>query len=43
MPARSAELCLRMPARDTARVQECTMLVGHTVCELVEQALFARV
>jgi D-sedoheptulose 7-phosphate isomerase len=38
-----AELCLRMPAQDTARVQECTMLVGHTVCELVEQALFARV
>jgi D-sedoheptulose 7-phosphate isomerase len=36
-----AELCLRMPTRDTARVQECTMLVGHTVCELVESALFA--
>jgi D-sedoheptulose 7-phosphate isomerase len=37
-----AELCLRMPVQDTARVQECTMLVGHTMCELVEQALFGR-
>jgi D-sedoheptulose 7-phosphate isomerase len=36
-----AELCLRMPVQDTARVQECTMLVGHMMCELVEQSLFA--
>lgn len=35
-----AELCLRMPAHETARVQECSMLVGHTVCELVEASLF---
>jgi D-sedoheptulose 7-phosphate isomerase len=35
-----AELCLRMPARETARIQECYMLVGHTVCELVEAAIF---
>ena len=39
--AEEAELCLCMPAQDTARVQECTMLVGHMVCELVEQSLFA--
>jgi len=37
-----AERCLRMPATDTARVQECYMLVGHLVCELVEQAMFGR-
>jgi D-sedoheptulose 7-phosphate isomerase len=37
---RAADLGLRMPGRDTARVQECTMLVGHTVCELVERSLF---
>jgi D-sedoheptulose 7-phosphate isomerase len=36
-----AELCLEMPATATARVQECYMLVGHTVCEIVEQTLFA--
>ena len=35
-----AELCLRMPVQETARVQECSMLVGHTVCELVEASLF---
>jgi hypothetical protein len=28
-----------MPTRETARIQECYMLVGHTVCELVEAAL----
>jgi D-sedoheptulose 7-phosphate isomerase len=37
-----ADLCLRMPAHETARIQECYMLVGHTVCELVEAALFER-
>src|SRR4051812_48584850 len=34
------ELFLHTPARDTARVQECHMLLGHIVCELVERALF---
>jgi D-sedoheptulose 7-phosphate isomerase len=36
----TAQLCLRMPSQDTARIQECYMLVGHTVCELVEATLF---
>src|SRR3954454_5298094 len=40
--ADAAELCLRMPTEENGRVQECYMLVGHTVCELVEQELFAR-
>jgi D-sedoheptulose 7-phosphate isomerase len=39
--AELADVCLRVPSDDTARVQEGTMLVGHTVCELVEQALCA--
>jgi D-sedoheptulose 7-phosphate isomerase len=39
--AESTELCLRVPSEDTARIQEGYMLVGHTVCELVERALFA--
>jgi D-sedoheptulose 7-phosphate isomerase len=38
----AAELILAMPGPDTARVQECTMLVGHTVCEVVERALASR-
>lgn len=37
---RAADLSLRVPATETARVQECHMLVGHIVCELVEQAIF---
>jgi D-sedoheptulose 7-phosphate isomerase len=35
-----ADLCLRMPASETARIQECYMLAGHLVCELVEQTMF---
>jgi D-sedoheptulose 7-phosphate isomerase len=32
--------CLCVPSRDTARIQECHMLVGHTLCEAVEAELF---
>jgi D-sedoheptulose 7-phosphate isomerase len=39
LPA-AAELCLCMPCDDTARIQECYLLIGHVVCELVERALF---
>lgn len=35
-----AELCLEVPATATPRVQECTMLIGHTVCEIIEAELF---
>ena len=38
--AAEADLCLRAPSSDTPRVQEAHMLVGHTVCELVELSLF---
>ena len=34
---------LNMPSSDTPRIQECHMLVGHTICELVEAALFPRI
>ncbi|MDO9356127.1 MAG: SIS domain-containing protein [Solirubrobacteraceae bacterium] len=37
-----ADLALLMPADTTARIQECTMTVCHTVCELVEKAIFPR-
>jgi D-sedoheptulose 7-phosphate isomerase len=36
----AADRCLRMPSTDTARVQECYLLVGHLMCELVERAMF---
>ncbi len=35
-------LLLCIPSTDTPRIQECHMLVGHTVCEIVEATLFPR-
>ena len=29
-----------MPSTDTPRIQECHMLVGHTICQLVEKIMF---
>jgi D-sedoheptulose 7-phosphate isomerase len=37
-----AQIAIRVPADDTARVQEACMHLGHTICEMVEAALFAR-
>jgi D-sedoheptulose 7-phosphate isomerase len=34
-----ADHCLRIPSEDTARIQECHVLLGHTLCELVEDAV----
>lgn len=34
------ELLLKMPSTDTPRIQEAHILVGHIICELVEQELF---
>ncbi len=32
--------CLMVPSKDTQRVQECHIAVGHVLCEAVEEALF---
>ncbi len=37
-----AEICIRVPSDDTARVQEACLHLGHTICEMVEAALFSR-
>lgn len=37
-----ADIALRMPSNSTPRVQEGHILVGHTICELVEAALHPR-
>jgi D-sedoheptulose 7-phosphate isomerase len=37
-----ARIAIRVPADDTARVQEACLHLGHTICEMVEAALFAR-
>jgi D-sedoheptulose 7-phosphate isomerase len=37
-----ADVCLAVPSRHTPRVQELHILAAHTLCELVEVALFPR-
>ena len=32
--------CLRVPSPETARIQECHILMGHILCELVEETYF---
>lgn len=32
---------LKVPSNDTPRIQECHILIGHIICELVEERLFA--
>lgn len=33
---------VNIPSKDTPRIQECHMLLGHTICELVEINLFPK-
>ena len=35
-----AETALQVPTKEKPRVQEMHILIGHTICELVEKALF---
>jgi len=37
---READHCICVPSDDTPRIQEAHILIGHILCELVEQALF---
>ncbi len=34
------DFLLNVPATDTPRIQECHMLIGHLICELLEERLF---
>ncbi len=36
------DLCIKVPARETPRVQECHILICHIFCGLVEAALFGK-
>jgi len=38
--AAAAEQCIAIPSTDTPRIQECHVLLGHTLCELVEREMF---
>jgi D-sedoheptulose 7-phosphate isomerase len=37
-----AQITVRVPTTDTARAQEACLHLGHTICEMVEAALFPR-
>lgn len=34
------DLCIQVPSNNTARVQEAHILIGHIICELVENEIF---
>lgn len=34
------DYCICVPSNDTPRIQECHILIGHVISELVEQTLF---
>jgi D-sedoheptulose 7-phosphate isomerase len=33
---------VNIPSTDTPRIQECHMLLGHTICEMVEMGMFPK-
>ncbi|MFM9057412.1 MAG: D-sedoheptulose 7-phosphate isomerase [Bacteroidota bacterium] len=38
-----ADLCdiiINVPSKDTPRIQECHILIGHILCQLIEESLF---
>ena len=34
------DCCICVPTEETPRIQECHILIGHAICEIVEQELF---
>src|ERR1017187_4745292 len=36
----AVDYCVRAPSNETPRIQECHILIGHIISELVEQAIF---
>ena len=38
----NCDYLIKIPSIDTPRIQECHILVGHIICELVESAIFKK-
>jgi D-sedoheptulose 7-phosphate isomerase len=36
------DVLIEIPSENTPRIQECHMIIGHSICELVEQSLFPK-
>ena len=39
---RYADVVIAVPSRDTARIQESHIMIGHILCDYVERSLFVR-
>lgn len=37
-----SDILINIPSTDTPRIQECHMLLGHTICEMIEMNLFPK-
>jgi D-sedoheptulose 7-phosphate isomerase len=37
-----SQILVNIPSLDTPRIQECHMILGHTLCEIVEMQLFPK-
>lgn len=37
-----SDYCLKIPSEDTPRIQECHMLIGHSICEQIESEFFKK-
>jgi D-sedoheptulose 7-phosphate isomerase len=35
-----SDFCLKVPSEDTARIQECHIMIGHIICDIVEKGIF---
>lgn len=35
------DICFSIPSQDTPRIQECHILIGHIICQMVEEKYFA--
>jgi len=38
--AKLCDLCIRVPSKNTARIQEAHILIGHVICEKIEKTIF---
>jgi D-sedoheptulose 7-phosphate isomerase len=38
-----AEYCICVPSKETPRIQECHILIGHIIAEIVEVAIFGKI
>ncbi len=40
--AKACDYLINVPSTDTPRIQECHMMLGHLICELVETGIFGK-